>query len=77
MFRRFLVRKKFILCVYSMSWIVAEKRYLSQLKRSEQDGSKDKLRHQGTREVLIDSTNTSVPLKVRLFYINEYYDMAR
>lgn len=60
-----------------MSWIVAEKRYLAQLKRSEKDGSKDKLRHQSTSEVPIDTANTSVPLKVRLFYINEYYDMAR
>ena len=28
-FRRCLRRKKFIMCVYSMSWIVAEKRYLA------------------------------------------------
>ena len=27
--RKFLRRKKFIMCVYSMSWIVAERRYLA------------------------------------------------
>ena len=34
-FRRFLIRKKFIMCVYSMQWITQEKRYLAMLKRSE------------------------------------------
>lgn len=34
-FKRFLARKRYILCIYSMSWIVAEKRYLAQLKKSD------------------------------------------
>ena len=75
-FRRFLARKKWICCVYSMSWIVAEKRYLAQLKKSDQV-QKERIQHMSIGELFETHHATAVPLKVRLFYIYQYYDMAR
>ena len=58
-----------------MSWIVAEKRYLAQLKKSEQL-AKEEIQRMSITE-LFKIQHTSVPLKVRLFYVNQYYDMAK
>lgn len=58
-----------------MSWIVAERRYLAQLKKSEQ-AAKEQIQRMSINE-LFKIQNTAVPLPVRLFYVNQYYDMAR
>ena len=57
----------YTMCIYSMSWIVAEKRYLAQLKKSEQT-AKDEIERMSINE-LFKIQQTAVPLKVRLFYI--------
>ena len=50
-FRRFLHRKRFLMIIYSMSWIVAEKRYLAKIKlKSSSD--KDKIKTMDIRELM-------------------------
>ena len=68
-------RKKYIMIIYSMSWIVAEKRYLAQLKQAN-SAAKEQIKKMDIRE-LMQLQKAMVPLGVRLAYINEYYSMAR
>ena len=69
-------RKRFIMVVYTLSWIVAEKRYLVSLKKA-QSKDKDKVQRMTGKELMKMQTNNSVPLKVRQFYIDQYYNMAK
>ena len=61
--------------IYSMSWIVAEKRYLAQMKKSSKE-MKEQIKKMDVRE-LMKIQKTMIPLGVRLRYINEYYNMTR
>ena len=60
--------------IYSLSWIVSEKRYLAQLRKNA--AGKEQIKKMDVREVM-KIQKTMIPLGVRLFYINEYYNMAR
>ena len=62
------------MCIYSTAWIMAEKRYLAQLKKSEQAIKANKFNNKNqpskSADELLRLQQTVVPLKVRLFYVN-------
>ena len=61
--------------IYSMQWIVGEKRYLAQMKKATGE-MKEQIKSMDVKK-LMAFQKTTIPLQVRLFYINEYYNIAR